>query len=246
MLPKFAGQPATTEDARTLQFQPAQAHLHAIDGIGGNFPIVGKQTHRGEALLGLVEYIQRLAPRRLLSIVDLAEIENGALRCLAAGQSAVLDHAEVPMVLAVLAPVCAAQKHPQQQHARDGHLRKEARSSPRLFSPIFAVPALKAKGIFWRADRKCPPGAKVGLAAHTAGRRWWDSRMRKIRKSSSMRGAQETCDSATSPVPTLKACLVSRLPVRNNLAPAPARLPEPWPSRRKVISDRQSTNQAGF
>jgi hypothetical protein len=25
------------------------------------------------------------------------------------------------------------------------------------------VPALKAKGIFWREDRKCPPSAKVGL-----------------------------------------------------------------------------------
>jgi transposase InsO family protein len=27
------------------------------------------------------------------------------------------------------------------------------------------VPTLKAKGIFWRADRKCPPSAKVGLVA---------------------------------------------------------------------------------
>lgn len=45
LLPKFACQPATTEGARTLQFQPAQAHLHAVDGIGGHFPIVGKQTH---------------------------------------------------------------------------------------------------------------------------------------------------------------------------------------------------------
>src|SRR5579872_5227459 len=111
LLPKFACQPATTEDARTLQFQPAQAHLHAVDGIGGNFPIVGKQTHGGEALFGFAEYIERLAPRRLLLIVDLAEIENGALRGLAPGQPPVLDHAEIPMILAVLVPVCAAQKH---------------------------------------------------------------------------------------------------------------------------------------
>src|ERR1700728_297150 len=108
LLPKLARQPATTEDAWTLQFQPTQAHLHAVDRIGGNFPIVGKQTHGGEALFGLVEYVQRLAPRRLLLVVDLAEIENGALGCLAAGQTAVLDHAEIPMVLTVLAPVCAA------------------------------------------------------------------------------------------------------------------------------------------
>jgi hypothetical protein len=52
------------------------------------------------------------------------------------------------MILAVLAPVCAAEKHPQQQHARDGSLRKEARSSPSPFSPIFGVLTLKAKGLF--------------------------------------------------------------------------------------------------
>src|SRR6476469_2504771 len=69
------------------------------------------------------------------------------------------------MVLAILAPVCAAQKHPQQQHARNGYLRKEARSSPSLFSPIFPVPTLKAKAIFWHADEKCTRSAKVGLVA---------------------------------------------------------------------------------
>ena len=40
LLPKLACQPAIAEDARTLQFQTAQAHLYAIDGIGGKFPIV--------------------------------------------------------------------------------------------------------------------------------------------------------------------------------------------------------------
>src|SRR5580704_16802524 len=75
------------------------------------------------------------------------------------------------MILAVLAPVCTAQKHPQQQHARDGHPRKEARPSLGLFSPIFAAPTLKAKGIFWREDRKCPPSAKVGLGAAGLPRR---------------------------------------------------------------------------
>jgi hypothetical protein len=59
--------------------------------------------------------------------------------------------------------LCCAETS-QQQHARDGDLRKEARSSPGLFSLIFAVPTLKAKGILWRAVRKCPPSAKVGLS----------------------------------------------------------------------------------
>jgi hypothetical protein len=47
----------------------------------------------------------------LLLIIDFAEIQYGALRCLPAGQSPVLDHAEVAMILAVFASVCAAQKH---------------------------------------------------------------------------------------------------------------------------------------
>src|SRR5262249_45434374 len=139
----------------------------------------------------------RLAPRRLLSIVDLAEIENGALRDLAACQTSVLDHAEIPMILAVLTPVCAAQKHPQQQHARDGRLRKEARSSPRLFSPIFVVPTLKAKGIFWRESQKCPSSAKVGLVDATTIARSpaLSSKVRSIGLNKSSRKSSPRCSS---------------------------------------------------
>ena len=40
------------------------------------------------------------------------------------------------------------------------------------------MPTLKAKGIFWREDRKCPPSAKVGLTGlpapgiHSQTGRW--------------------------------------------------------------------------
>ena len=84
LAPEFTSEPAVAEDARTLQFQAAHADLDAVDGIGRKFPVIGKQTHGGETLFGFIEYIERLPPCGLLAVIDLAEIENGALRCLAA------------------------------------------------------------------------------------------------------------------------------------------------------------------
>src|SRR5215471_9865631 len=64
LLPQFASQPATAEYSWPPQLQTAQANLCAIHGVSGKFAIVREQTHRGEALFGLVEYLQRLSPRR--------------------------------------------------------------------------------------------------------------------------------------------------------------------------------------
>ena len=85
LAPEFTSKPAVAEDARPLQFQAAQADLYAVDGIGRKVPVIGKQAHGGEALFGFIEYFERLSPRRLLPVIDLAEVENGALRSLAAG-----------------------------------------------------------------------------------------------------------------------------------------------------------------
>src|SRR5579871_85424 len=111
LAPQFTSEPAVAEDARTLQFQAAQSDLDTVDGIGRKLPVIGKQTHGGEALFGFIEYVERLSPRRLLAIIDLAEIENGALHSLAARQTTVLHHTEVAMIFTVFAPVCAAEKH---------------------------------------------------------------------------------------------------------------------------------------
>jgi len=111
LLPQLASQPAVAEHAWPPQLQTAQPNLCAVHGIGGKLAIVREQTHRGEALFRLVEYLQRLSPRRLLLIVDLAEIQDRALRRFAAGQPSVLDDAEVAMVLAVFLAIRAAQKH---------------------------------------------------------------------------------------------------------------------------------------
>ena len=65
----------------------AQTHLDAVDGVGWNLPVIGKQTHGGETLLGFIEHFQRPAPRCLLPVVDLTQIQNCALRRFAAGQA---------------------------------------------------------------------------------------------------------------------------------------------------------------
>jgi hypothetical protein len=54
---------------------------------------------------------QRLAPGRLLLIVDFAEIENGSLHRLAGTDAMVFYDAEVAMVFAVFFTIIAAQKH---------------------------------------------------------------------------------------------------------------------------------------
>jgi hypothetical protein len=69
-----------TASSRSTFSQTAQAHLDAVNGIGWDLPVIGKQTHRGEALLGFIEHFQRPAPRCLLPVVDLTQIQNGALR----------------------------------------------------------------------------------------------------------------------------------------------------------------------
>src|SRR5215469_4356067 len=150
LLPEFAPQPAVAKHARTLQLQPAQPHLYAVNSIGRKFPVIGKQTQRGESLFGFVKHIQRLPPCCLLPIVDLAEIEHRALRCLTARQPSVLNDAEVSMILAVLAPVCAAQKHLSAAACQTSKPQKRGK----VFTwPVSAVPPLKAKGILLREDR---------------------------------------------------------------------------------------------
>ena len=58
-----------------------------------------------------IEHFQRLTPRGLLGGVDLAQVQHLPLHRLPAGHAAVLHHAEVVMILAILAAMMGAQKH---------------------------------------------------------------------------------------------------------------------------------------
>src|SRR5579864_2205970 len=64
------------------------------------------------------------------------------------------------MILAVLVPVCAAQKHLSAAACQ----RSKAQKRGKVFTwRLSAVPPLKAKRILLLKRRKCPPTAKVRL-----------------------------------------------------------------------------------
>src|SRR5581483_2710268 len=162
LLPEFTCQPAAAEDARTLQFQPAQPYLHAVDGVGGKIPIVGKQAHRGEALFGFVKHFKRLAPRRLLPVVDLTEIENSALRRLAAGHAPVFNNAEVAMIFAVLAAIRAAQKHLSAAECQRSKAQKRGK--------VFTWPVLASFGTTGVESKRNFPARRLKMAAKCESR----------------------------------------------------------------------------
>jgi len=111
LAPQIACQPAAAERTRSPQLQSAQLHLQTVHRSGGKFSIFRKQTQRARTLSLLVKHVQTLAPRPFLLIVDLAQIQHRPLRGLPRGQTAIFHDAEVSMILAVLLPVCASQKH---------------------------------------------------------------------------------------------------------------------------------------
>src|SRR5215510_7006415 len=161
LLPQLASQPAVAEHAWPPQLQTAQANLYAVHRIGGKLAVVRKQTHRGEALFRLVEYLQRLPPRRLLLIVDLAEIQHRALRRFAAGQPSVLNDAEVAMVLTVFLAIRAAQKHASAAECQRSRGQKRGKVFTQAFSRKRALTALP---ILLRPAGKLTSSAKVRLA----------------------------------------------------------------------------------
>jgi hypothetical protein len=110
-VPQLTRQPAGTERARATQFQAAQFHLQAVDRISGNLAVIGKQTQVRILLLLVIKHCQRLAPGRLLVIVNLAEIENGSLYRLVRSSAMVFYDAEVAMILTIFFAMNAGQEH---------------------------------------------------------------------------------------------------------------------------------------
>src|ERR1700739_2201746 len=111
LTPQLAGQPTTAEQTRAPQFQAAQFYLQTVDGIGGDLEVGGEQTQVRIFLLLFIKHRQRLAPGRLLLIVDFAEIENGSLYRLAGTDAMVFYDAAVAIIFAVFFTIIAAQKH---------------------------------------------------------------------------------------------------------------------------------------
>jgi hypothetical protein len=112
--PQLTAQPAVAEGPRPPENYLVHANLDGIDRVGRQNPVVGEQAHGLRWLPAFPYDRKRLAPGRLLGVVDLAQIEHLTLeprRAGAAGQPSALHHAEVAMLLAVLSPLACLQVH---------------------------------------------------------------------------------------------------------------------------------------
>jgi len=110
-IPETTGQPAIAEDAWMLQRQLRQLDLEPVEDIGREVAVFGEEADLLGELSGFVERVETFAPGRLLRVIDLAHVKDGALSGVTGAQAAVFDDAPVAMHLAVLFAGVVAQKH---------------------------------------------------------------------------------------------------------------------------------------
>jgi len=111
LVPQEHRQPAGAPLSRTTQTHLAQSDRDDIAVENGRLAIFRKQRNLLRLRRVRVEDFDRLAPSGFLAVVDLAEVENLALRDAAVVEPAVFDHRPRSMLLAVLAANLVAQKH---------------------------------------------------------------------------------------------------------------------------------------
>jgi hypothetical protein len=110
-IPQTAAQPAIAENARTLQGQFGELDLAAVENVGWDVAVFREQTDLFGQLRGFVEHVQTLAPGRLLRVIDLAQVKDGALVGVTRAQTAVFDNAPVAMHLAIFFASVETQEH---------------------------------------------------------------------------------------------------------------------------------------
>ena len=94
-----------------MERQFGELDLEPVENLRGNLAVFGKKTDLFGALIGFIDHLQALAPSRLLRVIDLAQVKDGALRGVSGTQTAVLDHAPVAMLFAIFLAGVIAQKH---------------------------------------------------------------------------------------------------------------------------------------
>ena len=131
-IPKRQRQPTRAPLPRPMQTQVLDVDANRLAIQLRRFPIVGKQRHRHWARVP-PQHLDRFAPGRPLAVVDLAEIEHLPLYHTPVAVAAVLDHAPVTMLLAVLETSLGAHKHGSIA-CPNGPTNQGARSALQLFS----------------------------------------------------------------------------------------------------------------
>jgi hypothetical protein len=89
-------------NARVLERQLRELDLESVEDLRRNLAIFGEKADGFGELIGFIDHVEALAPGRLLRVVDLPQIENGSLHHMADAQTAILHHAPVAMLFAIL------------------------------------------------------------------------------------------------------------------------------------------------
>lgn len=120
--------------------------------------IFRKQRQRPCIRCPLLDRLDRLAPPKVLQIVDLAQIRHVALHNPPTADAPVLHNAESPVLLAVLPPNLAAQKHTQDSRSRPG------RAMDLVGTTTVSTPSAskKAKACAQKTRQKSRPPTPVG------------------------------------------------------------------------------------
>src|SRR5216684_3544997 len=156
----MTGEPAGSPLARAMQFHCIKPHLHPKAlGLIRYRPFGRKQGELPMSPARFIESFDHPAPRRVLAIVDLAQIQNRTLHHTTTRTAPAFDNAPVMVLLAVLPSSRESQVHGKRFYA-ETKSRKEGRSSLHAFPPHRPLKRLA----FSRKNSKIrAPVGKVGL-----------------------------------------------------------------------------------
>src|SRR5271166_3466390 len=112
LLVQHAGEPTGAPLPRPVQFHAIEPHLDAVSlGVIRNGPIGREQRQLCRLLRPFVKGFDNAAPRRALTVVDLAQVQNLPLHHFAPSTALALNDVPIEMLLAVLDPSVASQIH---------------------------------------------------------------------------------------------------------------------------------------
>jgi hypothetical protein len=78
-----------------LERQFRELDVQPVEDLRRNLAVFGEEANWLGRLIGFVDHLQALAPGRLLDVIDLTQVENGALGRVTDAQSPVLHDAPV-------------------------------------------------------------------------------------------------------------------------------------------------------
>jgi hypothetical protein len=106
---KFTGQPARSRLPRPLQAEVFEVNANTtIERVDWDLPIPGKKRHLPAQPLSFIKSFQNPAPRLLLAVINLAQIQHRTLDDYSSSTTVVFHNRPILVFLAVFEPPGAA------------------------------------------------------------------------------------------------------------------------------------------